>query len=58
MAWEVVLWYVMACLMNQLYFTTLVYYFAKKYMEKSIPETERKPYIIALLSTYAAFCLG
>jgi hypothetical protein len=54
----VILWYVLACLMNQIYFTTLVYYFTKKYLEKTVPESGRRPYIVALLSTYSVFCLG
>ena len=44
--------------MDQLYFTTLVYYFAKKYIEKVTEEEERQKYIIALLVGYAVFCLG
>jgi hypothetical protein len=32
MVWsDVILWYVIASLMDQFYFTTLVYYFSKKY---------------------------
>lgn len=58
MIWSnVVLWYVLESLLHQFYFTTLVYYFAKKYTEKTIPETRRKPYIISLLAGYAVFCL-
>jgi hypothetical protein len=39
MIWDnIILWYVLENLMYQVYFTTLVYYFAKKYFEKIIPE--------------------
>ena len=59
MVWDnIILWYVLENLMYQVYFTTLVYYFAKKYFEKIIPESERRRYIIGLLIVYAFFCLG
>jgi hypothetical protein len=59
MAWaDIILWYVLESFMYQLYFTTLVYYFTKKYIEKVTPEHTRRPYIIALLLTYTFFCLG
>lgn len=39
MVWsDVILWYVLSSLFYQFYFTTLVYYFAKKYYQKIIPE--------------------
>lgn len=59
MAWsDIILWYVLSCLMDQFYFTTLVYYFAKKYVQKTLPEEERRPYIMTLLIIYAVFSLG
>lgn len=59
MAWSnIILWYVLSCLMNQFYFTTLVYYFSKKYIEKSINELDRKPYLVTILIIYAIFCLS
>jgi hypothetical protein len=35
---NIILWYLIQSLMYQFYFTTLVYYFAKKYIEKTLPE--------------------
>ena len=33
---DVILWYVIGSLMYQFYFTTFVYYFAKKYAERTV----------------------
>lgn len=33
---RVLTWYILQCLLYHVYFTTLVYYFAKKYLEKRI----------------------
>jgi hypothetical protein len=32
----VIIWYILECLFYHFYFTTLVYYFAKKYLEKTV----------------------
>lgn len=53
-----IIWYILECLFYHFYFTTLVYYFAKKYLEKTVKFEERQPYITALILAYAFFCLA
>lgn len=55
---SVIIWYILECLFYHFYFTTLVYYFAKKYLEKTVKFEERQPYITALILAYAFFCLA